>query len=402
MIESIRTYLLEHNLNEPIGFSQWYYTKRKALLIEIVDSSGAIGWGECYGPAGVTQSAVETFYAPLLIGKNALENESLWNSLWHASHDFSMKGVMMGAISGLDMALLDLKGKLLNVSAAVLMGGTGKKEIDGYATGMYFTQKDDHALLESILSEANHYVDIGFEALKIKIGKNIGFDRTLIKAMRQTFSKLDLMADSNHAYDYNEAIQIGRLLEKNSYTWFEEPLSPTQPKLMSELVKKLDIAIAAGECEQTRWGFGMLLETNAATILQPDMAYCGGPTEALKIRALASAKGINVIPHCWGTQLNLACAAHFLATSSSEPGRAEAQSLRLEVDNSPNPMRTDMYLNIVNIEKGKVQVPKGLGLGVEPNLKEMEKFCIRKTEINSNADIPDVDRIKSSTFEKTH
>ena len=69
MIESIRTGLLEHNLNEPIGFSQWYYTKRKALLIEIVDSSGAIGWGECYGPAGVTQSAVETFYAPLLIGK---------------------------------------------------------------------------------------------------------------------------------------------------------------------------------------------------------------------------------------------------------------------------------------------------------------------------------------------
>ena len=127
MIESIRTYLLEHNLNEPIGFSQWYYTKRKALLIEIVDSSGAIGWGECYGPAGVTQSAVETFYAPLLIGKNALENESLWNSLWHASHDFSMKGVMMGAISGLDMALLDPEGKLLNVSASVLMGGTGEK-----------------------------------------------------------------------------------------------------------------------------------------------------------------------------------------------------------------------------------------------------------------------------------
>ena len=74
----------------------------QSLTNRDVDSSGAIGWGECYGPAGVTQSAVETFYAPLLIGKNALENESLWNSLWHASHDFSRS--YDGAISGLDMA----------------------------------------------------------------------------------------------------------------------------------------------------------------------------------------------------------------------------------------------------------------------------------------------------------
>ena len=87
MIERIRTYLLEHELDAPIGFSQWYYSKRNALLIQVVDSSGASGWGECYGPAAVTQTAVEQFYAPVLIGQDALLNERLWSICWHASHD---------------------------------------------------------------------------------------------------------------------------------------------------------------------------------------------------------------------------------------------------------------------------------------------------------------------------
>ena len=402
MIERIRTYLLEHKLDEPIGFSQWYYSKRNALLIEVVDSSGASGWGECYGPAGVTQTAVEQFYAPILIGQDALLNERLWSMCWHASHDFAMQGVMMGAISGLDMALLDLKGKLLNVSASVLLGGAEHDQLKGYATGMYFTLQEEHALLDSILTEAGEHVAKGFGALKIKVGKNIAFDRMLIEAMRKTFQDQTLMADSNHAYDLNEAIEMGRWLEAHQYRWFEEPLSPTQPAALAMLCEKLDIAVATGECEQTRWGFEKLLHAGAATILQPDMAYCGGPTEALKIRALASAKGVNVIPHCWGTQLNLACAAHFLATTSAEPGRGEPQALMLEVDNSPNPMRTEMYQTSVEIERGRVQVPKGAGLGVEPDLKALQPFCINQTEIMNDADVSNVDRGRSGRFEQTY
>jgi D-galactarolactone cycloisomerase len=164
----------------------------------------------------------------------------------------------------------------------------------------------------------------------------------------------------------------------------------------------LDIAVATGECEQTRWGFQTLLQAGAATILQPDMAYCGGPTEALKIRAMASAKGVNVIPHCWGTQLNLACATHFLATARAEPGRAEPQALLLEVDNSPNPMRTEIFKTSVVVAEGRVQVPSEAGLGVEPDLKELQRFCINQTEIKNDADVSHVDRSRTSRFEQTY
>ena len=147
-IAAIRTHLLEHTLSEPFGFSQWTYGKRNALLVEIVDDSGAIGWGECYGPGAVTQGAIHDFYAPLLIRWNPLRNEAAWHHCWQASLDFARKGIMMGAVSGLDMALLDLKGKLLDVSMSELIGGRVRDSLGCYATGMYFKDLGEDALLE--------------------------------------------------------------------------------------------------------------------------------------------------------------------------------------------------------------------------------------------------------------
>jgi len=383
MIQSIKTYRLQHKLDEPFGFSQWHYDTRNALLIEIVDESGAVGWGECYGPAEVTQSAVNSFYAPLLLGWDPLQNEAAWQHCWRASLDFAMKGPMMGAISGLDMAMFDLKGKLLGVSASELMGGRVRENVLCYATGMYFRKQPENQLLETILSEAQTYAEQGYSALKIKVGKNMDFDKRLITAMRRTFPNKQLMADSNHAYDLPEAIKIGRLLDEHDYAWFEEPLSPAHPELFRQLADKVNVPIAAGECEQTRYGFRELLSRGGVHIAQPDLAYCGGPTEAVKIRTVASSMGINVIPHCWGSQLNLASAIHYLATTCVEPGRAELAVPMLEKDLTPNPLRDDIYAVGVEYSNGVVKVPTSPGLGVEPDRVAMETFCIQKTEKNN-------------------
>jgi D-galactarolactone cycloisomerase len=328
----------------------------------------------------VTQSGISSFYAPLLMGWDPLKNEAAWQHCWRASLDFALKGVMMGAMSGLDMALLDLKGKLLNVSASELMGGRVRDEVRCYATGMYFRKVPELQLLETILEEASDYVDHGFAALKIKVGKNMAFDKQLIAAMRKTFPESRLMADSNHAYDLPEAIEIGHVLHENGYAWFEEPLSPQFVGQFRQLADKVDVPIATGECEQTRWGFQSLLETGGVHIAQPDLAYCGGPTEALKIRTVASSLGINTVPHCWGTQLNLASATHYLATTSVEPGRAEVAEPLLEKDLTPNPMRDDMFAVGLVAENGAVQVPTAPGLGVEPDRVVLEEYCIQKTE----------------------
>ncbi|MGJ8653473.1 MAG: mandelate racemase/muconate lactonizing enzyme family protein [Opitutaceae bacterium] len=381
MIECIRTYRLQHKLDESFGFSQWHYDTRNALLIEVVDDSGSSGWGECYGPAEVTQSAVNSFYAPLLIGWNPLQNEAAWQHCWRASLDFAMKGVMMGAISGLDMALLDLKGKLLGVSVSELMGGRVRDEVACYATGMYFRKVPEEDLLKMILEEAGEYVAQGYRAMKIKVGKNLDFDKKQIRAMRETFPDIQLMADSNHAYDLREAIEIGRVLDECRYAWFEEPLSPKHSGLFRQLADKIDVPIATGECEQTRWGFQDLLSKGGVHLAQPDLAYCGGPTEALKIRAIASSHGVNTVAHAWGTMLNLASATHFLATNYIEPGRAESAPPLLEVDRTPNPMRDEMYAVGIEIKNGIAQVPTAPGLGVEPDREAMKQFCVQLTEL---------------------
>ena len=142
----------------------------------------------------------------------------------------------------------------------------------------------------------------------------------------------------------------------------------------------MNVPVATGECEQTRWGFQALLETGGVQIAQPDLAYCGGPTEALKIRAVASSLGINTVPHCWGTQLNLACATHFLATTYIEPGRAEVAEPLLEKDLTPNPMRDEMYAIGLETSNGTVKVPTAPGLGVEPDRTALARYCVQTTE----------------------
>ncbi|QBY04219.1 mandelate racemase/muconate lactonizing enzyme family protein [Thalassotalea sp. HSM 43] len=379
-IAAIRSYHLRCSLQKPFGFSQWTYDQRNVLVIEVITDTGLSGWGECYGPADVTQAAVEHFYAPRIIGMHALSSEVIWQHMWRSSLDFARGGIMMGAMSGLDMALWDLKGKALNLSVSELMGGRQRQQIDCYATGMYFQDMNEQQLLSTLVAEAQAYACEGFKAMKIKIGKNLNFDKQLIKAMREALPNTTLMADSNHAYDLPEAISIGRVLDECQYHWFEEPLSPEHLRQFHSLHNKLDLAIATGECEQTRFGFDKLLTSGGVNIIQPDLAYCGGPSEALKIRAIASANGVNCIPHVWGTQLNLAAAVHFLATAYVEPGRAESQSLLLEYDRTENPLRDELYSTSIDIKHGVATVPDAAGLGVQIDPHTLEQFTIKRSE----------------------
>ncbi|MBU2924289.1 mandelate racemase/muconate lactonizing enzyme family protein [Colwellia sp. C2M11] len=379
-IECINTHHIRCELKEPFGFSQWFYNQRNVLLIEIIADDGTVGWGECYGPADVTQAAVEKFYAPRILGMDAVSTETIWHHMWRASLDFARSGIMMGAMSGIDMALWDLKAKALGLSVSQLMGGAARSTVPCYATGMYFQEIPEAQLLDKLVAEAVSYTEQGFKAMKIKVGKNIDFDIKLIQSMRKAMPTTVLAADSNHAYDLPEAIKIAKYLEENDYHWFEEPLSPEHPDLFRQLQNKTSVAIATGECEQTRYGFKKLIEQGGVQLVQADLAYCGGISEALKIRTIASANGLNMIPHVWGTQLNLAAATHFLATSYSEPGRSESKNLFLEYDRTENPLRDNLYKVSVEVIQGEAIVPTAPGLGVEIDRDALTEFTICTTE----------------------
>ena len=380
-ITCIRTHHLRDDLDEPFGFSQWYYSTRNTLWVEIIADDGTTGWGECYGPSEIYQAAVTSFYGPRLLGLDALATDVLWHTMWQASLDFARGGVMMGAMSGIDMALWDLKGKALGLSVSELMGGRYHDEIPCYATGMYFKEMSEDSLNKSIVDEAVGYQEQGFRALKIKVGKNLPFDIRLIEAVRRALPEMTMMADSNHAYDLPEAIKIGNVLTRHGFGWFEEPLSPEHVNQFRQLHGKVDVPLATGECEQTRFGFQRLLSTGGVQIAQPDLAYCGGPSEALKIRAVASSLGVNVVPHCWGTMLNMAAAIHFQASSYREPGRKEIEPPMLEYDLTPNALRDELFDVPVTVRDGVARVPMGPGLGISVNTSAMKSFEIRETEI---------------------
>lgn len=380
IIQCIRTHHLECPVEQPFGFSQWYYDKRNTLLVEVIADTGETGWGECYGPASVNQAAVSGFYAPLLIGRDALQTDMLWHSMWQASLDFARGGIMMAAMSGLDMALWDLKGKALGLSVSQMMGGAYVDRVEGYATGMYFSKRPERELIDALVAEAAGHADQGFKAMKIKVGKNPAFDKQLIREMRKALPETALMADANHAYDLPEAVDVGRELDRYHYRWFEEPLSPEHPELFRQLQDKLALPLATGESEQTRYGFERLLAPGGVGIVQPDLAYCGGPSEAIRIRAVASAKGVNVIPHVWGTMLSMAAATHFLASTYREPGRAEVGGRILECDRTPNLLRDELFRKPLAIEAGAVRVPPAPGLGVEVDESKIPSFEIKGTE----------------------
>ena len=375
-ISKIECFPLRTSLERAIGFSQWYYTAKNNFLLKITCDDGTVGWGECYGPNMAIATAVEQHFKPILIGRNPMQNEVLWNLMWRAYHDFNRHGVFMAAISGIDIALWDIKGKKLDTPVRTLLGGSDDP-IPCYATGMYYrNDKNESDMLDELLDEAEGYLSQGFEFLKIKLGKNMTFDREQVRRFRERFPNTQIAADSNHAYSYKEALQMGKLLEELDYAWFEEPLAPDNYGDMARLREALTVPIAAGECEQTRLGFARLAEARSLDIFQPDLAYCGGITEFQKINAIASAAHADLVPHCWGLKVNLAVAASAISCVPENPGRFERRKVFLEADRTEHPVKVAIFHEGHDIRDGFFHFNDLPGLGVVVDEIAMQEFMV--------------------------
>jgi D-galactarolactone cycloisomerase len=184
------------------------------------------------------------------------------------------------------------------------------------------------------------------------------------------------MADANRAYSLREAVQVGRALEECGFLFFEEPLAPHALEDYARLRAKLDVPLAAGESEQTRFGFRRVIEAGAIDVAQPDLAFCGGISEGLKIRAIANAAGVDVTPHAWGTPVGFAAAVHFHATAPPNPGRFEDELLLLECDHSDSPVREKVCPVHVEVEDGHARLPDRPGLGVEVDRDALTEFLV--------------------------
>lgn len=346
-ITKIETYVVEQKLEQPFYFSQWAYDTRQVCLVKITDQDGLYGWGEGYGPAGVVQAGIQ-FFEPLVLGQDPLHVETIWQNMYRRSFDYARRGVLLASLSAIDIALWDLRGKILNQPVSVLLGGRRRDSIKVYATGLYFVEGTD--LEKSLADEAKMYVDQGYKAIKMKVGLGVKEDLKYVQAVRQAIGPdIQLMVDSNHAYSRSEALSLARKIEPLDITFFEEPLSPEDYEGYRELRLRSEIPIAAGECEYLCVGFRHLLENQCVDFAQPDICAAGGLTEVKRIVALANTFGVNLIPHCWGTGIAFAAGLHLVSTLDVIPGRLRMPEPMLEMDRTENHLRDPLTLPLMQL-----------------------------------------------------
>jgi len=371
-IVDVKAYVLEAALAEPFAYSQAWYERRGACLVEIVGEDGNSGWGEAFGPARLTAPIVD-YYKPLLIGEDALATELHWQTLYNRLRDHGQKGLAIEALSAIDIALWDLKGRHLGVSVQRLIGGPLRNRVEAYATGFYRKRGGDP--FSYLVEEAHQRIAEGFTGIKLKLGFGLDGDARLCELVRKAIGpNIRIMVDANHAYDALGAIRLGRLIQPLDIAWFEEPVTPEDLAGYREVKAALDIPIAGGEAEFTRWGFRPLVTERLVDILQPDIAAAGGISETKKIADMASAFGVRVNPHVWGTGVALAASLQLIAALPHNPPGLHPIEPLLEFDQSEHPIRMAVIAEPIVQKDGWVAIPDKPGLGIEIDRTALAKF----------------------------
>ncbi|MBU2899795.1 mandelate racemase/muconate lactonizing enzyme family protein [Maribacter dokdonensis] len=382
-IAKIEPYIIVHKLDTPFYFSQWQYDTRRICIVKVILEDGTYGWGEGYGPAGVIKAGIE-FFTPFLMGKDALGHEILWQEMYRRSLDYARSGSLQAAISAIDVALWDIKGKLLGQPVSMLLGGVKNPVIQPYATGLYFTRVDN--LEETLVKESLLYKCQGFKAIKMKVGLGVKEDIKYISAIRKAIGPdIRLMIDSNHAYNFQESVKLAQQVEKFDISWFEEPVSPEDYEGYRRLRESTTIPIAGGECEYLKFGFKRLFENECVDIAQPDICATGGLTEAKRIATLAQAYSKDVVPHTWGTWIAISAAVHFVGNLDMNPGRMYCELPTMELDRTENALRDVVTKSDIEVVNGFINVPDSPGLGVDVNIDALEKFSEKETNTDNES-----------------
>lgn len=377
LIKKVTCHVVSAPVERPFTSSRgWLYKTRGSCIVEIETADGIVGWGECYGPSAVAKAYLETQFAPRIIGRDAFDVEVIWEDLYNRIKDYGGRGMATSALSGIDIALWDIIGKTCGKPIHKLIGGAYRTEVTAYATGLYFIDMD--RLIEEAVEEANEFVGNGFVVIKMKIGLGSPkLDIERVAAVRKAIGDdVRLMVDANHCFTVPQAIRIGRELEKLNVEWFEEPISPEDIDGYVEVTRSLDMAVAGGENEFTRWGFRDLVVRKAMDIIQPDVCAAGGISECRKIATLASAHGVECIPHAWGSAIGLAATLHFLAALPDQPPSFRPMPPLLELEQCENPFRDLLSVEPILQKDGKVQIPTGAGLGIEINRSVLDRYRV--------------------------
>ena len=385
-IKEIKSHILQYDLKEELGYSQQYYQKRTAHLVEIRTDEGLVGWGECFGPGNVAianKCIIEKVIQPMILEFDPMNREVIWQKVYNLLRDHGQKGMPIQALSGIDIALWDIAGKVTNMSISRLIGGRFRESIPVYGYGMMLRREDVDSLADRFYEEAQAIKSMGFVATKMKVGLGPEKDIRLAGAVRKGIGDgFPFMVDANHCYTSSDALYVGRALEEMNAFWFEEPVPPEDLEGYLELKSLLDIKIAGGEAEFTRWGWRNILQKRCVDLAQPEVCALGGISEYLKVLAMAHAHFVPVVNHVWGSAIAVATNLQLLAAMPPLPGGIHPIEPLLEFDTTDNKFRDELIIEPLKIQQqvsangGFVSIPDNPGIGVEPDPEFIRKFSI--------------------------
>ncbi len=344
--------------------------KRDAVVVKVTTAGGLVGWGESHHGRAHTAVAklIETTLKQLVLGMDAADVIGVWKKIYDkqlASHGMGAGTCL--AMSGIDMALWDIRGKAAGMPLYRLLGGS-RKAIPAYAGGVSLGYQPPAQLLQ----ELQKSLDAGYKAVKLRVGDSPKRDLERIRAVRRACGEdLVILTDANIGYSVEDVRQVMPGMDELNVAWLEEPF-PAHDYRSYRLAKGFGrTPLAAGENHYTRFEFNRVIEDGAITILQPDLSKTGGITEALRIAAMASAHKLPIHPHSSMTGLNHAASIHFLAAIDNG-GYFEG-----DVSKS-NKFRDDLVSQPYAVDKdGNVWPLQGPGIGLEVN----EDFLVKHSAI---------------------
>ncbi len=290
-----------------IAFATRAVQERHYTLVRVRSDSGGEGVGFCYGGhrgGGVVTLAVRDLLAGLVVGEDPHRTEAIWDAMYRETLLHGRRGSVVRAISAVDMALWDLVSREAGLPLHRYLGGFLDGTVPAYASGGYYAEGKTP---DDLADEMRRYVEMGFDAVKIKVGRLPPSDDAVrVRAAREAVGpSVPLFLDANNAWpDATTAIQAVRHFEEYDPGWIEEPLMPDDIRGHAEIASAVSVPVATGEIHATRWEFQQIVEEGAAAILQADAGVCGGVTEWRKIAALAAANNLVVAPH-WLADLHV-------------------------------------------------------------------------------------------------
>ena len=385
-ITRIISHVLQCDMPEELGYSQQYYTQRTAHLVEVQTDEGITGWGECFGPGRVAfanRAIVEQVIQPMVLGMDPMDRDVIWHKVYNLLRDHGQKGMPLQSLSGVDIALWDIAGKVAGLPLHKLLGGAHRNDVPVYGYGMMLRREPTPSLASRFTDEAAAIRDAGFAATKMKVGFGPKDDVVLARAVRDGVGDdFRFMVDANHCYTTSDAFYVGRALDELDAYWFEEPIAPEDLDGYAELRAGLRVNISGGEAEFNRWGWKKLLESRGLDIAQPEVCALGGISEYIRVLALCHAHFTPVINHVWGSAIAVATNLQLLAAQPPMPGGLHPWEPMLEFDTTQNIFRDNLLAEPLNIQQqvkvngGRVKIPDGPGIGVEPDRDFITKYAI--------------------------